>query len=246
MVLSDLLTKGIAPQQCLMDFQHVLYEFVRLDRTQTENRDNVRLLSSIDQDHLLAQSAFSHLSAVLGKVDAGHEATTLDFLFNACLIIGATQGIKVLRPPSSAPSMDMDEGLRRIASASGFRTRQVTLKDRWWKDNYGPLLGMLSDSGLPVALIPDRSGRYQLHDPSTGDKAPLDAAVHQNLDSRAFMFYRPFPEGPLTPWSLFLIRLGRLSRRHTSDRLAGYRFRAPGNTHSNSHRWTVRFRDSKR
>ena len=206
-VLSDLLTKGIAPQQCLMDFQHVLYEFVRLDRTQTENRDNVRLLSSIDQDHLLAQSAFSHLSAVLGKVDAGHEATTLDFLFNACLIIGATQGIKVLRPPSSAPSMDMDEGLRRIASASGFRTRQVTLKDRWWKDNYGPLLGMLSDSGLPVALIPDRSGRYQLHDPSTGDKAPLDAAVHQNLDSRAFMFYRPFPEGPLTPWSLFLFGL---------------------------------------
>ena len=103
--------------------------------------------------------------------------------------------------------MDMDEGLRRIASASGFRTRQVTLKDRWWKDNYGPLLGMLSDSGLPVALIPDRSGRYQLHDPSTGDKAPLDAAVHQNLDSRAFMFYRPFPEGPLTPWSLFLFGL---------------------------------------
>ena len=101
--LLDLLCQGIALRQCFMDFQHVLYEFVRLDRTQTKNRDNVRLLSSIDQDHLLAQSAFGHLSAVLGKPDVGHEATTLDSLFNACLIIGATQGIKDPSPHVICP-----------------------------------------------------------------------------------------------------------------------------------------------
>ena len=83
-----------------VDFHYLVCEFVRLERTQTENRDNIRLLSSIDQDHLLAQSAFSHLSAVsVGKSDVGHEATTtLDFRFNVCLIIGAAQGIGIIRP----------------------------------------------------------------------------------------------------------------------------------------------------
>ncbi len=200
--LSDLLGQGIDLRQCLMDFHRAVFQAVRIERIQADSRDKVRLQSSIEQDHLLAQSAFGHLSGVLGGAAAGLDVATQDSLFNACQIVGQSRGIKIVRPTSPLRSEDMDDALNHIATASGFRTRQVKLKSGWWKENHGPFLGTLAESGLPVALVPDRRGQYQLHDPSTDSEVPADAAVVQKLDTKAYVFYRPFPEGPLTPWSL--------------------------------------------
>ncbi len=210
--LTDLLSRGLDLRRLLVNFHQVVCESVRIERTHAESRDKVRLQSSIEQDHLLAQSAFGHLSGVLAQADIGPEVATQDSLFNACQVIGHALGIKILRPPSSSRELDIDAALLRIAGASGLRTRQVRLRGSWWKEDNGPLLGILAESGLPVALLPDRAGRYELLEPSTNTRTPLDAAILGKLDSKAYVFYRPFPERQLTPWSLLLFGLAGCRR----------------------------------
>ncbi len=204
---TDLLREGTPLHECLLDFHDAVYEFVRWERREGELGERVRLRVTIDHDHQVLQSALSQLSSVLGEKDLALEARTPDALFNACQFIGEDLGIRILRPGSAVSPGDMDEALRRIARASGFRTREVKLKGTWWKGDHGPLLGRLAESGLPVALLPDRTGGYVIRDPSAGTKVRVDTSASQTLDSRAVSFYRPFQEGQLTPWSLFLFGL---------------------------------------
>ena len=210
--LSDLLSRGIPLHQCLAEFHEAICQFVRLQQGQSNSREKARLLSSIEHDHQATQRALGHLSAILGEKEVGLEATTTDSLFNACQIIGEALGITIQRPPPAVRPLDLDDALRHISAAFGFRTREVKLKGAWWKRDHGPLLGMRTESGLPVALLPDRTGRYQLHDSSAGTKVLVDASTSRTLDSRAFVVYRPFPEGKLTPRSMFVMALAGCRR----------------------------------
>jgi NHLM bacteriocin system ABC transporter ATP-binding protein len=205
--LSNLLSQGIALMQCLAQFHALVFELTSLELEEVDSSERNRLLAGIDHDHKVAQSALGHLSAILGKDSVGLEATTSDPLFNACQIVGEAQGIKIARPVESAGILDLDDAVSRIAQASGFRTRTVKLKGKWWMDDHGPLLGTLSGPGSPVAILPDQKGRYHIHDPSSHSQVLVDAAVSETLESRAFVFCRPFPDGRLTPLSLFLFAL---------------------------------------
>lgn len=200
---AGLLSYRVGLWECLTRFHDLIYELALMERQRREGLDRIRVSSSIDEERLLAQSAINRLGSVLEKSDVSYEGSTPDSVLQACQLIGHAMGIVVRSPNSISSGRGMEEALRIISNASNFRTRQILLKGKWWKDNHGPLLGKLIDSDSPVALIPDRSGSYQLHDPATGEKVPLDWAVREKLGSRAFMFYRPFPAGPLTTWSLF-------------------------------------------
>ncbi len=237
--LSDLLSRGIPLRQCLAQFHEAICQFVRLEQRQSAGRDKARLLSSIDQDRQVTQRALGHLSAILGEKDVGLEATTTDPLFNACQIIGEALGITIQRPAPTARPLDLDDALRRISGAFGFRIREVKLKGTWWNQDHGPLLALRTDSGLPVALLPDRMGRYQLHDPSADTKVPVDASTSQTLDTRAFVVYTPFPEGKLTPWSMFTMALSGCRKDITLIILLAVGSGAPGYINSHSHRGTI-------
>jgi len=200
---TDLLREGITLHECLKDFHDAVFEFVRWERRESELSERARLRVTIDHDQQTMQGALTQLSSVLGARDTALEGRTPDVLFSACQIIGNALGIRILRPGSGVATTDMVEALNKIARASGFRIREVKLKGTWWEGDHGPILGRLAESGLPVALLQARRGRYEMHDPSAATKIRVDAAVSQTLDSRAFVFYRPLQEGPLRPWSLF-------------------------------------------
>jgi NHLM bacteriocin system ABC transporter ATP-binding protein len=205
--LSDLLRRGIDLRECLQVLHQCVCEFVRSQRGETASRERIHLVSSIEQEQVLAQSTYGYLSEVLGKAFTGPQTTTQDTLFDACQIIGQTLGLKILQPQSSARHLAMDEALLNISGASGLRTRRVKLKGQWWKDDHGPLLCTLSASGVPVALLPDRAGYYELLEPSSGARTRVDSTVAATLDLTAYVFYRPFPEGQLKPLSLLLFGL---------------------------------------
>ena len=71
------------------------------------------------------------------------------------------------------------------------------LRDDWWRRDGGPMLGMLENGRHAVALLPMRSRRYLLCDPSERTRTPVDAKVAGTLSPFAWSFYRPFAPGPV-------------------------------------------------
>jgi len=135
--------------------------------------------------------------------DAGGDA-----VLAACRLVAEAAGIAVREPaggdgrevaagsdPAAAPSRTSP--VERIALVSGFRTREVALGGRWWRQDAGPLLGARAASGAPVALLWRRGG-YDAVEPGSGRRTRIDDGNAAGFAARAVMFYRPLPEQPVS------------------------------------------------
>ena len=128
-----------------------------------------------------------------------------DALLAACGAAAEAMGIRV--EPSRGPApRTVAEGVRRIANASGVRTRTVALRGRWWHADSGPLVATIDELNRPVALLPCSDESYELYDPVAGTRTRVTAEVARQLGSFATAFYRPFPQRALT--TLELVRFG--------------------------------------
>lgn len=142
-------------------------------------------------------SAEEILQAAAAPVDGAPAADTLleAPLIAACRLVADDAGLTMSNVAPSDPGVRPIDSVDRIATASGFRTRQIGLVDEWWRDDLGPLLGTLTD-GSPVALL-WRAGQYLVVDPATGGRRRVTAATSGTISTRATMFYRPLPDGRL-------------------------------------------------
>lgn len=119
--------------------------------------------------------------------------------------VGNAIGVQI-----SPPSMSEDLGqakapLEAIARASQIRTRQVLLRDRWWRKDSGAMVGTVrkdKEDARPVALLPLKDSRYELLDPITLQRTLVTEAVANQLEPTATVFYRPLPDQKLTAWNL--------------------------------------------
>jgi NHLM bacteriocin system ABC transporter ATP-binding protein len=84
-----------------------------------------------------------------------------------------------------------------IARANHLRIRPVRLQADWWHEDYGPLLTYLKEDQRPAALLPCAGGRYEVFDPTTGERRMVGAADADRFERRAFTLYRPLPVKPL-------------------------------------------------
>ncbi len=135
------------------------------------------------------------------KFDPGTEETLIDnLLFKACVAVGKAKHIKI------APSKEIKKkGITKnngeskdllgdIARASQIRTRQIILKDEWWKEDNGALLAYKEgDDEHPVALLPLSPKKYVVYDPSDESRVIVDERVAGTLKPHAVTFYRPLP-----------------------------------------------------
>jgi len=146
------------------------------------------------------RGAMTRLAATLeagtpGRLAARADApATGDHLLSACARVGATQGLAVRPYPRERGAPPARDPLAAIARASRFRTRQVVLREGWWKEDGGALLAWVAQGEHPVALIPAPGARYLAHDPRTGDEVPVTAELADTLKPVAFAFYRPFDD----------------------------------------------------
>jgi NHLM bacteriocin system ABC transporter ATP-binding protein len=139
-----------------------------------------------------------------------------DPLSIACLAVGKAAGI-TLRIPSRLPAVTATaDRVKAICRASAVHDRLVTLRHGWWHADGGPLLGFRkvasgaekNSDGRTVALLPVSPNRYELFDPRTLTRRPVDAALAEEIEPAAFSFYRPLPSdlkgfGGLLRFSLF-------------------------------------------
>jgi NHLM bacteriocin system ABC transporter ATP-binding protein len=124
----------------------------------------------------------------------------------ACALVARAVGVEI-------PAIDLrgDERVEDIAAAWGIRHRPVALREHWWLQDGGPLLGFLRDEaptdGLgrlrPIALLQPKPGRYLAHDPAARMCIRVSTATARRIALNAVSFYRPFPEKPLGVLDLF-------------------------------------------
>ena len=88
---------------------------------------------------------------------------------------------------------DPDEQMEYALRPVGLMTRNVELTEGWYKDAYGPMLGMLEDSDTTVALLPRMLHGYRYRDPATGKMVNVNRETAKNISLNALCFYRPLP-----------------------------------------------------
>ena len=106
---------------------------------------------------------------------------------------------------------DVNEQMDYVLRPLGLMTRNVYLEDGWYKDAFGPMLGMYLDeergrqtsgdgdeeesgpSGTVVALIPGKVSGYIFRHPETGKKTRISRSNAGHFAREGICFYRPLP-----------------------------------------------------
>jgi NHLM bacteriocin system ABC transporter ATP-binding protein len=93
---------------------------------------------------------------------------------------------------TAAPAPAGKAGLAELARAAGIGTRDVLLREGWWRYDSGPLIASRQQDGTAVALLPDGRGGYRLAAPGAAPRR-VDGALAASLSGKAVQLYGPLP-----------------------------------------------------
>ncbi|MCU0548050.1 MAG: NHLP bacteriocin export ABC transporter permease/ATPase subunit [Leptolyngbya sp. Prado105] len=108
--------------------------------------------------------------------------------------VGRSLNITILPPAKSEDLQRVRDPLDAITRASRIRMRRITLRDQWWTQDNGALLGYTIEGERPIALIPISENRYEMIDPLEQTRRICDRKTVLSLSPTAYTFYRPLPE----------------------------------------------------
>ena len=98
---------------------------------------------------------------------------------------------------------DLEEVLSYLLRPKGIMWRTVELTEGWSEDASGAMLGVMADSGAPVALIPNKLLYYHFTNPKTGNPMNVTKSTEEMIGREAIVFYRPFPMRAMKVRDLF-------------------------------------------
>lgn len=168
-----------------------------------------RLRVKAEHAQAAGEQAQAEIAAVMAeaKEQAPQVAAgSRDPLLDAAKLVGKALGMEVRDHPEVDKRVAVDVRLTAIAKASRFRTRLVALRDDWYRHDQGPILGWWEEGGGAVALLPRGASSYEFVDPESGQQGVVTEQVAARLSGFGYVFYRPFPDGPLSAKDL--IRFG--------------------------------------
>jgi len=185
--------------EALQEFHRAAAHLLATSAARTGGLERDQIAQRTAFDERTRSSAAAALSSVLSALAPPVVDAADPPLVAASRLVAERLGTAIVAPPAHGERVILD--VRAIARASGLRVRQVLLRDEWWRRDNGPLLGVVSEGRRPVALLRSRTG-YEIADPQTGTRVPVDTSAAAALDPAAHVFYRPFPRGPLGAWQL--------------------------------------------
>ena len=86
-----------------------------------------------------------------------------------------------------------EDQLDYVLRPLGLMTRNVALREDWYRHAYGPMLGILRENNMPVALLPGKFFGYEYRDPATGNLVRINRSTAKLLSEEALCFYMPLP-----------------------------------------------------
>jgi len=93
-------------------------------------------------------------------------------------------GVEV-EPDKLRGAPDTFADLPGVLRKAGLRSRQIILRDNWWRGDLGSLIAMRAGSGELVGLV-RRRGHYMICDPRAGGDVKLTAKLAEQLSGPAF------------------------------------------------------------
>lgn len=160
---------------------------------QFENRQQLNQQST--------QSTLTGLASLLQPEDNSYLSADTPLLI-AAGAVGHALGVKISPPQESENLKQVREPLEAIARASQLRQRQILLRGSWWTQDSGPMVAYTRENPRPMALLPIKDSCYELLDPISLSRELVTEEVANRLDPRAFVFYRPLPDGKLNAMAL--------------------------------------------
>ncbi|WP_293113873.1 NHLP bacteriocin export ABC transporter permease/ATPase subunit [Moorena sp. SIO4G3] len=135
--------------------------------------------------------------------------------------VGRAMGIQINPPAQSEDLNRVRKPIEAIARASRIRIRRVILRDYWWKKDNGPLLAYTREDNRPVALLPIGVGEYEVLDPESGKRVPVNGNNASFVAPMAYMFYRSFPDQAIKALDLLQFTLRGRSKELITLMLTG-------------------------
>ncbi|WP_155073721.1 NHLP bacteriocin export ABC transporter permease/ATPase subunit [Streptomyces taklimakanensis] len=183
----------------------------RIEEIERAHED--RTAAGIEAGEAARTQADRTLIASIGRPrGTPRDAADDDAAFAACRLVAERSGIALKRPAGADGDPGRADPVERVALASRIRTRTVRLSGRWWREDYGPVVGRRARGprssradradraeargGAPVALLWRRGG-YEAVDPATGERERVDGDNAADFGTEAVMLYRPLPDRPL-------------------------------------------------
>jgi NHLM bacteriocin system ABC transporter ATP-binding protein len=206
---SELLLQQDPEWSSLLAFSDLIRAYLICRRKNREEKERERILARAEADGLTVDNALLTLAAPLQE--SGQELPSVGIsgepLLRACEAVGRASGIAIQPPVGILRGIKQRDPVSAIAKASGVRVRLVLLRDEWWKQDNGPLLGFLTAQNRPVALLPRSATRYRLFDPVLHQTVNVTEAVAKDLKEVAYIFYRPFPARQIKVGDLLAVAL---------------------------------------
>jgi len=198
----------------LSDFHKEVHYCSIERRAAVSETERQNLERKMDNDHAVMEQALKQLAAITGssRKQAVADIVSNNLLYVACRIVGESVGMKV-KPADDRQMSNASDPVALIARNSGFRSRQVMLKDRWWLNDNGSLLGFIENKKLPVALIQKTPKAYVLFDPETGHEQEVTEQIAKTIAPASYMFYRPLPSTPLKVMDILKFGLHKSIKR---------------------------------
>lgn len=192
---SELIAKGVAQfhHHCLKLIEQLIAAQDRSDFQQFQQRQQLNLKTT--------RRTLQGLAELLKPQDNSFLSAETPLLV-AAGAVGQALGVSIFPPSRSENLVQVKDPLAAIARASHLRLRQVLLRGQWWHQDSGPIVAYARETGQPMALLSVKNSRYELLDPVTLQRTPVDAAVANRLEPTAMVFYRPLPDGQLNAWTL--------------------------------------------
>ena len=133
--------------------------------------------------------------------EMGQMAHTSSEAYQALQFVCRNLGIDLIKADELFIRCGKEPDLLDIARASHFICRKVTLDANWYESECGGLVGTLDEE--PVALVPDKKGKYQLFRTSDESVTPLTPEVAKQISLHAYSIGRTLPLKPLTKKDVF-------------------------------------------
>lgn len=158
-------------------------------------------------DEAALHRALSNMACVL--VPSSDEAAGIPTDANA--LVATMQYVAEIMGISSTgfsyPARMNETSLERMAQQARFRYRKVMLRGNWWQHNHGPLVGIMSEQNIPVALVWNKRAGYTIHNVMEKSVQPVTAENAQQCQPIAISLYRPFPEKILSAKDIIVFGL---------------------------------------
>lgn len=197
----------------LLEQHQTRAELVRCQ--ERERLNNQAITTTLDEFASLFETQQNN-PAPLKQVLTSDEA-----LLFAVGAVGRVLGITIRQGANSEDLCRVRDPLDAIARASRIRIRRITLRDKWWQQDSGPLFAYTLEDNRPVAILPISETRYEIIDPILQKRFKCDKKTAATLSPTAYTFYRPLPVETANLTSLLRFALNGRSKEILTIVLGG-------------------------